>query len=491
MARNPHVVDEFKQRLLHSGFDAGAKPVTDFTQYPILVVDDEEDNLDAFDLNFGDDYKILTATNGAEALEVLQEHPALVLVVDQRMPGMSGLEFLQKSQKIGGNRVAILLTAYRDVEVLASALNSGLVHRYIQKPWNIEETTAVLRQCLQWLHLQEENQRLTRRLEELNRYLSREVDRQFNYGDIVGSSARLKQTMATLKQVAPTQSTVLITGESGTGKELAATAIHYSSTRAKAPFVRVNLAAMNPNLIESELFGHEKGAFTGATQSRPGRLELAQGGSLFLDEIGDLPPETQVKLLRVLQEREYERVGGSRTLTMDVRIIAATNRDLQKLIEEGRFREDLYYRVNVFPIHMPPLRVRKEDIPELAEHFLGRFAPRVGKTFTGFTPGALEILGRYDWPGNVRELENVLERAMIVGVGERLTADDLAFLEPKGTAPPTDSEKALPEMLESFERQQLSQALEKNNGSVSRTARELGLNRTTLYYRLKKYGLIS
>ena len=384
----------------------------------------------------------------------------------------------------------MLLTAYRDLEVLVAAVNSGAVYRYVQKPWDAAELGIVLKQMTELYATREENRRLQERLEQLNRYLGRELDSRHNYGDIIGRSACLQGVLDTISRVAPTRSTVLVTGESGTGKELAARAIHNRSKRKDGPFVRVNLAALSPTIIESELFGHEKGSFTGAVSQKLGRFELAHNGSLFLDEIGDLPPEIQIKLLRVLQEQEFERVGGSQTVKVDVRMIAATNQDLYALVDDGRFREDLFYRINVFPLHVPPLRDRREDIPELARHFLSRFEGTVGKSFEGWSPGALEVLVSHDWPGNVRELENAIERAMIVADEAKIAADDLAFLGRRtGEGAADEGTPSLPRMLESLERQQLTDAMDKHDGSVSRVARELGLNRTTVYYRLKKYGL--
>jgi DNA-binding NtrC family response regulator len=462
---------------------------TENAGFPILYVDDEEDNLAAFDLTFGQDFELLVAGHGASALDILRSRPVAVLVADQRMPGMTGIELLVKAREVQPDSVGILLTAYRDIEVIIEALNSGHVHRYVQKPWEARELAVILRQAVDLYRVREENRTLHRRLEELNAYLGREVEAQYNFGELVGSSAKLAAVVDTVRKVATTSSTVLLIGESGTGKELVARAIHNNSLRKDQPFVRVNLAALAPTLIESELFGHERGAFTGAVSRKMGRFELAHRGTLFLDEIGDLPPDLQVKLLRVLQEREFERVGGNRTLPVDVRIIAATNRDLDAEVQAGRLREDLYYRVNVFPIRLPPLRDRKEDIPELAASFLRRFAPRVGKTFQGIAPGAMAQLAAYDWPGNVRELENAVERAMILSAGPQLSERDFAFvIEPPAAATPRTG--GLPQMLDGIERQQLKDALERNGHSISAVARDLGINRTTLYYRLKKHGLI-
>jgi len=455
-----------------------------------MIVDDEEHNLAAFDLNFGDDFTLVTAGSGKEALELLESQRVAIFVVDQRMPGMTGLEFLARAREVSPDSIAMLLTAYRDLEVTVEALNTNLVYRYVQKPWDYREMSVILRQLVELYAIQEENRTLARRMEELNRYLGREVDSQYNHGEIIGESNPLALLMETISKVAPTNSTILISGESGTGKELAARAIHNSSLRAPGPFVRVNLAALSPSIIESELFGHEKGAFTGAVRQKLGRFELAHNGTLFLDEIGDLPPEIQIKLLRVIQEREFERVGGAETVQVDVRLIAATNKDLSSLVAAGVFREDLYYRVNVFPIEVPPLRERKEDIRLLARHFAARFAPAAGKETAEVTQSALEVLVAYDWPGNVRELENAVERAIILAEGQQITADDLSFLAPaREVAAAPSSDGRLPQLLGNIERQQLEEAMAKHGGSVSRVARELGINRTTVYYRLKKHGL--
>lgn len=457
-------------------------------EYPILYVDDEPDNLTTFDLNYGDEFVVLTAGGGQEALEVLRTRPVAVMVVDQRMPGMSGLETLSKARQAHPEIVGVLLTAYREIEVLVEAVNGGDVYRYVQKPWDRRELGQVLRQAVERYHLQRQNEMLRQQLAEMNRYLGGEVEREFHGGELVGKSAKLRSALEVVERVAPTLSTVLITGESGTGKELIARAIHRSSPRKDGPFVRVNLASLTPTLMESELFGHEKGSFTGASGQKIGRFELAHGGTLFLDEIGELAPEVQVKLLRVLQEREFERVGGTQTVKVDIRLLCATNKSLEGEVSAGRFREDLYYRVRVFPIHMPPLRERLEDVPLLAEHFLKSFAARVGRAFAGFTPEALGGLMAYEWPGNIRELENVVERAMILASGPEVTAADLAFLAPHTEAA---SPEGLPAYLEKLEAARLEESMKRNGGSVSKVAKELGIQRTTLYYRLKKYGLVS
>ncbi len=462
----------------------------DYTKYPILVVDDEEDNLVAFEMNFAERFTVLTASSGAQALDILRGQRVSVMVVDQRMPGMNGTELLAGAVAVAPDAIGILLTAYRDIDVIITALHSGRVYRYLQKPWDPREVEVVLRQAIERHALVAENRLLTRRLQELSNHLGQEVDSQYNFGEMVGDSTRLREVQEVIKKVAPTRATVLISGESGTGKELAARAIHHQSSRKQGPFIRVNLGALPATLLESELFGHEKGAFTGAVAQKLGRFELAQGGTLFLDEIGDLPPETQVKLLRVLQEKEFERVGGTETVPVDVRVVAATNKNLDDLVQKGAFREDLYYRIRVFPIEMPSLRDRRSDIPILAQHFLRRFAGACGPA-TALDPDAVARLTAYNWPGNVRELENAMERALILSEDGHVRAEDLAFLEVEGPRPLLPPNATLDDVLGSMEKHQLLDALERNTGSVSAMARELGINRTTLYYRLKKYGLMT
>jgi DNA-binding NtrC family response regulator len=462
----------------------------DYRRYPILVVDDEEDNLVAFEMTFGDTFKLLTASSGELALDILRKETVSVMVVDQRMPGMTGTELLAGVSAIAPDAVGILLTAYRDIDVIISALHSGRVYRYLQKPWDAREVEVVLRQAIERHAMVAENRQLNRRLQELSNYLGREVDSRYNFGEMVGDSAPLLEVQTVIRKVAPTKATVLISGESGTGKELAARAIHHQSSRKSGPFVRVNLAALPATLIESELFGHEKGSFTGAIAQKLGRFELAHGGTLFLDEIGDLPLETQIKLLRVLQEKEFERVGGTETVQADVRLIAATNKDLEELVQQGTFREDLYYRVRVFPIEMPPLRDRLDDIPTLAHHFLHQLSGGDGTTVE-LGPDSLARLTAYHWPGNVRELENAMERALILAEDGIVRAEDLAFLDVDRRQPKLPLNASLDVVLGTMEKHQLQEALARHDGSVSAMARELGLNRTTLYYRLKKYGLMT
>jgi Nif-specific regulatory protein len=364
----------------------------------------------------------------------------------------------------------------------------------------------VLQYAIERFHLQRDNKKLAAQLAEYTGYLNQQLHGEFDFGNIIGDSAALREVLAKVEQVAPTSSTVLLRGETGTGKELVAHAIHINSPREEKPFVRVNCAALAPGVLESELFGHEKGSFTGAVARRPGRFELADGGTLFLDECGDLPMEVQIKLLRTLQEREFERVGGAETIKVDVRVVSATNRNLEKMIEDGEFREDLYYRLNVFPINLPPLRDRLEDLPVLVQHFITKFARQMGSSPSQASNDALAKLREYNWPGNVRELENIIERATILAKGQPLGAPHLDFgrrasapapvaasisgpVPVIAAAPATDDGKSLAERLLDSERKEIVSAVEKSRGNIASAARTLGINRSTLYYRLRKHGL--
>jgi two-component system, NtrC family, response regulator AtoC len=500
----------------------------DISQFPVLVVDDEQDNLDAFRFNFKKAFRISTATSGAEALEILAAEDVAVIVTDQRMPRMTGLELLKAAQEIRPDAVRIILTAFTDVDVLIEAINQGTIYRYITKPWDAKEVRGVLAQAIERFHLTRENGRLIAQLEEYTGSLNNELHGAFDFGQIVGQSGPLREVLAKVEQVAPTASTVLLRGETGTGKELVAHAVHINSPREAKPFVRVNCAALASGVLESELFGHEKGAFTGALARRPGRFELADGGTLFLDEVGDLPIDVQIKLLRVLQEREFERVGGSETIKVDVRVVSATNRDLEKMIADGEFREDVYYRLNVFPIYLPPLRDRLDDLPVLLDHFISKFARSTGKRVAGYTGAALDKLRGYGWPGNVRELENIIERAMILVKGDRLDSGDLDFgrrFQSSGSIPvvsPISKTAPLPsvpspgaagggegdgaasgdgagrtegqarplgERLAEEERREIVAAVDRSGQNIAMAARLLGINRSTLYYRMRKHGL--
>jgi two-component system response regulator HydG len=378
----------------------------------ILVVDDEPGIVDSLQKVFErESLRVLTARTGAEALEVLRREAVAVLLTDLMMPGMSGLDLLKASRSVSPETETILMTAYGTVENAVEAMKEG-AYDFVTKPIKRAHVTRVVGKALEKRHLIEENRTLRAQLAA------------HNARRLIGQSLPWRRTMETVLQAAPSMATVLLLGESGTGKELLARAIHEASPRGSGPFVPVNCAALPESILEAELFGYERGAFTGAVQRHDGRFLQADKGTLFLDEIGEIPTHVQVKLLRVLQEGEVERLGG-RTTKVDIRLVAATNQDLRAAVKEGRFREDLYYRLNVIQVRLPPLRDRRDDVPLLAEHFLRVYAERNARRLSGITPAALDVMLRYDWPGNVRELENAIERAVVLCRGSAIEADDL------------------------------------------------------------------
>ncbi len=445
----------------------------------ILVVDDEaaqRELIGGFLKKQG--HEVLLAGSGAEALSRVAEARVDLLISDFKMPGMSGLELLRAVKAVNPEIPFLLVTAYGTVETAVQAMKEGAAD-YLTKPLDLEELLLRIARV-------SEQVRLRSAVRDLQAHL---VERHRLEG-IIGESGRMQEVLALVKQVAPSDATVLIRGESGTGKELIARAIHFNSPRAAGPLVTLNCAALPEQLLESELFGHERGAFTGAVAQRKGRFELADGGSIFLDEIGDLSPTLQVKLLRVLQERQFERLGGTRTLTVNVRILAATHRDLERAMREGAFREDLYYRLNVVSIQIPPLRERREDIPPLLDHFLRKFAEKNRRPVTGLTAAARDALLRYEYPGNVRELENIVERAVLLCRGGVIDLEDLPMaLRPgkRGATEPAASR--LPDLLAGIERQAIRAALERHGGVQTAAAAELGISERVLRYKMKKYGL--
>jgi Nif-specific regulatory protein len=398
-----------------------------------------------------------------------------VLITDLKMPGMDGIELMAKAKARDPECEVVISTSYAAVETAVRAMQQGAAD-YLIKPVNVEELLVILERALERRRLRAEAGQLRKRLHERHQLSS-----------LVGSSPALKAVFETVLQVAPSRASVLITGESGTGKELIAQALHQHSNRAAGPFVKLHCAALAETILESELFGHEKGAFTGAVARRDGRFSQADGGTLFLDEIGEISPAIQVKLLRFLQEHEFERVGGNQTLKVDVRVIAATNRDLEKMVKEGKFREDLYYRLNVVAIEVPPLRERAEDIPLLAAHFLRRYADENQKKLEGFSPAALDCLMRYRWPGNVRELENAVERAVVVCRGDEIAPADL----PRAVQTAIPAEAGVPAIpgatLDELERYAILKTLEATGGSTSRAAELLGISARKIQYKLHEY----
>ncbi len=444
----------------------------------ILIVEDEAKMRRLLELDLTEDgFTTISAPDAETALKKLHESTLDLVITDLKLPGMSGLEFLEQVKRANEALPVIVMTAFGTVETAVEAMKAG-ASDYVLKPFSLAEMRLVVHKELDVRHLREEN-----------RSLREALKKRHEYPNVVAQSAKMQEVLSTVERVAPTNATVLLGGESGAGKDLIARCIHEKSRRANGPFIKINSTAIPENLLESELFGYEKGAFTGATSSKPGKFELADKGTLFLDEIGDVPPTIQVKLLRVLQEREFERLGGTKTLKVDVRLIAATNRDLREALEQGTFREDLYYRLNVVPIDIAPLRERKEDIPALVQLFLSRFASELNKEITGIAPEAMRMLMEHYWPGNVRELQNVIERGSALSSGPLLNSSDIRI--ESRTRPAAAGNGFLPEglTLEQWEDEMIHEALRRANGNKSQAARLLGLSRNALRYRLSKIGI--
>ena len=451
----------------------------------ILIIEDEAKMRRLLELNLGDDgFKTLSAGDAETGLKLLASEPIHLVLTDLKLPGMSGLEFLQTAKRQNSALPIVVMTAFGSVETAVEAMKAG-ASDYVLKPFSLTEMRMVV-------HKELDNSRLR----EENRSLREALGQKYSHPNIVAISPKMQEVLATVERVAPTNSTVLLGGESGVGKDLIARAIHEKSRRASGPFIKINSSAIPENLLESELFGYEKGAFTGAATSKPGKFELADKGTLFLDEIGDVPAATQVKLLRVLQEREFERLGGTRTIKVDVRLIAATNRDLRAALEDGTFREDLYYRLNVVPIDIPSLREHKEDISGLANLFLARFAKDSGREekITGISPAAMQLLAGHYWPGNVRELQNVIERACALATSNQLEIGDIQLDSPRNrtiSLGGAASDRFLPDgmTLDQWEDEMIREALKRAAGNKSQAARLLGLSRNALRYRLSKIGI--
>ncbi|MCL4707188.1 sigma-54 dependent transcriptional regulator [bacterium] len=420
------------------------------------------------------------------ALQALATAPADLILSDYRLPGMNGLELLEKVKALRPACEVMVMTAFGSIELAVQAMQKGAAD-FITKPISPEELTLKLERFAQRLAQRRELESL----QEQNLYLREQEEKQFNFGEIIGQAQPMQEVFRMLQKVAPTDSSVIIYGESGTGKELVARAIHKNSNRSTGPFVRVNCGALSETLLESELFGHEKGAFTGALKRKLGRFELAQAGTIFLDEIGDISPNLQIKLLRVLQEKEFERVGGEETVSVDVRVIAATHRILKEEVASGRFREDLYYRLHIVPINLPALRQRLDDLPVLVEHFLQRLGHELRKPNLQIAPATLDMMRNYHWPGNVRELENVLERAAVLCEGADITLADLPPLVKDRNAilSLSDDNLDLNKTLEEVERAMLERAMTRAHGVKAEAARILGIKTTTLLYKLGKYGM--
>ena len=450
----------------------------------ILVVDDEEQMRDLLaKVLERKGFQTSVCGDGTEALAFLEKEPVDLVVTDVRMPGLGGMEALRAVKELNPDIVVIIMTAFGSIDQAVQAVKEG-AYDYINKPFKIDEMLLTIEKALD-----------ERRLRHEVSTLRQEIHTRYHFENLIGKSRPMQEVFGLIEQVAGSRSTVMVYGKSGTGKELVAKAIHYNSQRSTKNFVPVNCAAIPAELLESELFGHERGAFTGAIATKVGKFELATSGTLFLDEVGSMRLDLQAKILRALQEREVERVGGSRTIKIDVRVIAATNRDLKKAIEEGTFREDLYYRLNVVPITLPPLRQRREDIPLLVEHFIGKYNREFARKVKGFSAGATAALYHYDWPGNVRELENVIERAVALAQSETISLRDLPLeISILGGDVIEDIHKAglsLREARGHFERQYILNILEKVQWNQTEAARVLGLHRNTLAWKLQRLQIDS
>lgn len=450
----------------------------------VLIVDDEENFRHMLSVILKKEgYDVEAASNGEEALQKVTLSPYDQVLCDIRMPKMDGLDFLNEAKKAGVDSTIIMMSAYGTVDIAIEAIKLG-AYDYISKPFKPDEVILTLKKA-------EERERLRRE----NEFLRKEVKKEYSFENIISKNKQMQKIFEVITKVAQYKSTILITGESGTGKELVARALHYNSDRAQNPFVAVNCGAIPENLLESELFGHAKGAFTDAIRTKKGLFEEADGGTLFLDEIGELPPQLQVKLLRVLQEGEIRRIGESKPIQVDVRIVAATVKDLVKEVNEGRFRDDLFYRLNVLPIHIPPLRERNEDIPLLTAHFIKKYSEAMGKNVVGIDSGALEALMNYKWYGNVRELENTIERAIVLADRENIEIENLPleiqnFREEVPLEPLAEEEYSIKKSSRFLEMNLIKKALKKTKGNHTHAAKLLEISHRALLYKIKEYGIV-
>jgi len=450
----------------------------------ILIIDDEENFRHMLSVILKKErYDVETASNGEEGLQRIVASPFDQILCDIRMPQMDGMEFMSKVQKMGMDAPIIMMSAYGTVDTAIEAMKLG-AYDYISKPFKPDEIILTLKKA-------EERERLRKE----NELLRKEVEKEYSFTNIVSKNEKMQKIFDVIKKVAQYKSTILISGESGTGKELVARALHYNSDRSQRPFIPVNCGAIPENLLESELFGHVKGAFTDAIRTKKGLFEEADGGTLFLDEIGELPLQLQVKLLRVLQDGEIRRVGESRSLQVDVRIVTATVKDLAKEVNEGRFREDLFYRLNVLPIHIPPLRERKEDVPLLINHFVSKYSQSMNKNVVGIRPKALDAMMSYHWYGNVRELENTIERAIVLTDGDNIELENLPveiqdFRNGIRLAPSAEEEYSIKKASRFLEMNLIKKALKKTKGNHTQAARLLEISHRALLYKIKEYEIV-
>ncbi len=442
----------------------------------ILIVEDEKNLREGLrEALHSPGFRVLTAENGFQAEEIIRERPVDLVISDLKMPGMSGLELLEKVHSFSPSTLFIIMTAYGTVDTAVEAMKQG-AYDYLTKPVNLDQLELLIDRALKERALRLENV-----------YLKEQLQKRYGLEQLTGRSREMEKVIEMIRQVSNTNSTILITGESGTGKEVAARAIHQQSFRKDKPFIAIHCAALSPSLLESELFGHEKGAFTGAVSRKKGKFEAAEGGTVFLDEVNEIPPEMQVKLLRFLEMKELERVGGTESIPVDIRLLAASNADLEKLVREGRMREDLYFRLNVVRLNLPPLRARPEDIPPLVHEFIEEFSRANRKKITSITPAALRALQEYRWPGNVRELKNCLESMIVLTKNPVLDLEDLpARIRPEQ---PGEAEAPAELNLKKMEKSAIAAALRQASGNKSRAAELLGVSRRTLYRKLEEYGL--
>ncbi|MFP8878824.1 MAG: sigma-54 dependent transcriptional regulator [Myxococcota bacterium] len=500
LSGNPETADETIE---------GARRESAAAPYGILVVDDEQAILESLEMTLGGDYRVFTAETGLQGLEILEREQIALIIADQVLPAMLGVEFLERSIEIEPRAIRILLTGYADIGSLTRAVNEGRIYRYISKPWEPDEIRLTVKRALETYELADALERANAKLRAENVYLRREVERRYAFDQIIGSSPAMQAVFDVMEKVAQTDATVLISGETGTGKDIVARALHYAGDRKDGRFVAQNCAALPDTLLESELFGHRRGAFTGAHTDKKGLFEVAHRGTIFLDEVGETHPGMQVRLLRALQDGEIRPLGSSDTQNVDVRIIAATNRDLRQEVEEGRFREDLYYRLRVVEIALPPLRERAIDVPALAHHFLDELNRKMNLEVKGFTNAAMDCLVRYSWPGNIRELENEIERTLaLAGSVDAISEDMLSefirgapvrpvgsggFAAPgstatssRGSSLPADA--GLNEAVDALKQQMILEAIE-TTGSKTRAAEKLGIPRQSLQKMMKRLNL--
>ena len=454
--------------------------IIDFKHYPLLYVDDEQSNLDLFMLHFEDYFNITTALSAEEGLKILEKKDIGLIITDERMPGLNGIDFLSKVVLKWPETVRIIISAYSDAELLLKAINSGRAHEYIVKPWNKSKLKDIIINSLGMVY----NRKQLIAKAGLSEVYQEELKKIQDPNIIVGMNSGLKQVITSVKKIAETDIPVLIQGETGTGKEIISKLIHESSNKSNKAFIKVNCAAISEGVLQSELFGHEKGAFTGAYKSKIGKFELADNGTILLDEIGDISPTLQLSLLRVLQEQEFERVGGNRTIKVNVRIIAVTNRNLEKLVSKGNFRKDLFYRLNVFPIVLPPLRNRQNDIKEFLDSFIKKHKSLCTSTKVTYSKSVIKKLADYHWPGNIREFENMVQRALVLADEGCISIEHFFFetiISQKGN---------IINEIKDAEFEKYKNALLESKGNFTKAAKILGIPRTTFTFRARKLDVI-